>query len=109
MTHHHRITRVASLMLVVGAVAAAPASAKVSETGGAPSLSPAPPATEVMSTGGYDLGRVVYAAPSSSPGNGFDWGDAGIGAGAALVIVATATGGAVILGRRHAHSHRLAS
>jgi hypothetical protein len=98
-------------MLVVGAVAAAPASAKLSESGGAPCLSgcSTAPGTEVTATGGYDLGRVAYTAPTiTSASSGFDWGDAGIGAGAALVIIATASGGAVMFGRRHAHGHHLA-
>ena len=96
MTHHHRITRVATLMLAVGAIAAAPASAKFSETGGAPCL-----------TGCSN--SAAYTAPAdASANNGFDWGDAGIGAGAALVVVATAGGGAVMFGRRQGRS-RLAS
>jgi hypothetical protein len=131
MTHHHRIARVAILTLVVAAFAVPSASARFSETQGAPCLSlcngygpgatPSQPVgsstyaqplgsprSEVVS-GGYDLARLTYAPASVAPSNGgFDWGDAGIGAGVALVIIATATGGAVMFGRHHAHS-RLAS
>jgi hypothetical protein len=106
MIHHHRIARVAILTLVVAALAVPSASARFSEIGGAPCLSlcnghgPGATASQPVATPG--------APTIVSANSGFDWGDAGIGAGVALVIVATATGGVVMFGRHHAHS-RLAS
>jgi hypothetical protein len=100
-------------MLAVGAIAVPSASARFSQSDSAPCLTDCSnsaiysqplgsPRSEVAS-GGYD---VAYVPSSIAPSNGgFDWGDAGIGAGAALVIIATATGGAVMFGRHQAHSH----
>ena len=45
----------------------------------------------------------TYASPSVvklSSDNGFDWGDAGIGAGGALAVVALAGGGLLLVSRR---------
>jgi hypothetical protein len=46
----------------------------------------------------------TYATPTvikvGSSGGGFDWGDAGIGAGGALAVVALAGGGLVLVSRR---------
>jgi hypothetical protein len=46
--------------------------------------------------------QVVKVTPAS--GNGFDWGDAGIGAGGALAIVLVGLGGTMVRGRRVTHS-----
>jgi hypothetical protein len=47
---------------------------------------------------------VIHVA---APSGGFDWGDAGIGAGATLALVTVTAGGAIAIGsrrgRRHAH------
>jgi hypothetical protein len=43
----------------------------------------------------------------TAPGDGFDWGDAGIGAGAAVALTAIGLGGAIALGgRRHREGQR---
>jgi hypothetical protein len=44
----------------------------------------------------------------AAPSGGFDWGDAGIGAGATLALVTVAAGGAIAIGNRHGrrHAHR---
>ena len=54
------------------------------------------PRSEVVSAGGYGnpnvRATVVRVVPS---GDGFDWGDAGIGAGGALALMTLAIGGAL--------------
>ena len=48
-----------------------------------------------------DVTVVRLAEPVSPPsGSGFDWSDAGIGAGGALVMIVLASGGAFAVGRR---------
>jgi len=50
-----------------------------------------------------DPGRMTYATPTVikvGSSGGFDWGDAGIGAGGALAVVALAGGGLVLVSRR---------
>jgi hypothetical protein len=55
-----------------------------------------------------DPGAPTYATPTVikvGSDNGFDWGDAGIGAGGMLAVVALAGGGLVLVSRRRtAHS-----
>jgi hypothetical protein len=55
-----------------------------------------------------DPGAQTYATPTVikvGSDNGFDWGDAGIGAGGMLAVVALAGGGLVLVSRRRtAHS-----
>src|SRR4051794_16061538 len=41
------------------------------------------------------------SSPAASPDTGFQWGDAGIGAGGALVVVLAAFGGGLAIRRRH--------
>jgi hypothetical protein len=116
---HHRIARLAVLALAVAAVAApSSASARFSETGGGvgalaqtaatPTITLATPTlrSEVAATGVYQRTRVQPAILSIvSRGNGFfDWGSAGIGA-AAIVLVAIATAGALTFTRRRTDSH----
>jgi len=50
-----------------------------------------------------DPGALTYATPTIikvGSSSGFDWGDAGIGAGGALAVVALAGGGLVLVSRR---------
>jgi hypothetical protein len=52
---------------------------------------------------------VAQVAPetSTASGDGFDWGDAGIGAGAAFALTAIGLGGAIAVGgRRHREGQR---
>jgi hypothetical protein len=102
----HPVSFVA-LILVVAALFAAPASAEpvdkvapVSPPAASPSPAPTPFGTEQAATGGPADVRVVRVpAPTAS---GFDWGDAGIGAGAALAVTMIGLGGALALStRRH--------
>jgi hypothetical protein len=41
----------------------------------------------------------------AAPSGGFDWGDAGIGAGATLALVMVTTGGAIAIGSRRGRRH----
>ena len=79
------------------------------------------PCSEVCSGGGYGLGGPPPRTPGgSSAGNtartqpqgrvvtgsaGFDWGDAGIGAGAMLAVIVLGLGGALTL--THRRNHRI--
>jgi hypothetical protein len=76
---------------------------KVSSTATTPTSTG--PGSDVSSTNGYDLARVPPTAVRVISGDsGFDWGDAGIGAGAALGLVLAATGGALLLAHRRTQS-----
>ena len=59
------------------------------------------PGSDVSSTNGYDFARVPPTVVRIVSGDsGFDWGDAGIGAGAALGLMLAATGGTLLLAHR---------
>ena len=63
------------------------------------------PGSDVSSTNGYDFARVPPTVVRIISGDsGFDWGDAGIGAGAALGLVLAATGGTLLLAHRRTQS-----
>ena len=102
-----RITRrVLTVVLVIGALSAPVAAASPFEER-FPSLadsSTAPPAGPWFPPGQTAVAPSPSAEPSDSPAaasqEGFDWGDATIGAAAMLAITAIATGGAVELSRR---------
>ena len=118
--HHQRIARAAALTLALTAIAASPASAtpppanpgpcsEVCSGSGYDSRASRPAATpttigpgsDVSSTNGYDFARVPPTVVRIVSGDsGFDWGDAGIGAGAALGLMLAATGGTLLLAHR---------
>lgn len=50
----------------------------------------------------------VVQTPSPVAGDGFDWGDAGIGASAMLALAAIAAGAAVVVSHRPRRSHTIA-
>ena len=87
-----RLTALA-LALVIAAVAAPSASAIPAER----FLGPAP--AQVTDDGGAAPAQVRVVEGSDS--SGFDWGDAGIGAGVAFAAIVV--GGAVVLGARRRH------
>ena len=63
------------------------------------------PGSDVSSTNGYDFARVPPSVVRIiSRDSGFDWGDAGIGAGAALGLMLAATGGTLLLAHRRTQS-----
>jgi hypothetical protein len=121
--HHNRFTRAAALTLALTAMAASPASAMPRRASPAPcsevcsggGYAPGPsrpaahtstaPGSDVSSTNGNDLARVPPTVVRISSGDsGFDWGDAGIGAGAALGLMLAATGGTLLLAHRRTQS-----
>jgi hypothetical protein len=53
-----------------------------------------------------EQGPSVYVtkAPQQSASDGIDWGDAGIGAGAAVGVILLGAGGALVVRRRPAHA-----
>jgi hypothetical protein len=63
------------------------------------------PGSDVSSTNGYDFARVPPTVVRIIAGDsGFDWGDAGIGAGAALGLMLAAAGGTLLLAHRRTQS-----
>lgn len=63
------------------------------------------PGSDVSSTNGYDFARVPPTVVQTISGDsGFDWGDAAIGAGAALGLTLAATGSALLLAHRRTQS-----
>jgi len=89
---HRRLTALV-LVFVIAAVVAPLASASPGEQ----FLGPAPAHASQDAGGGSAQVRVV----EGSAGSGFDWGDAGIGAGVALAAIGV--GGAVVLTARRRH------
>ena len=63
------------------------------------------PGSDVSSTNGYDLARVPPTLVQTvRRDSGFDWGDASIGAGAAVGLMLAATGGTLLLAHRRTQS-----
>ena len=124
--HHERIARAAALTLALTAIAASPASAMFpaaspgpcSETcsgdGHGPGVSrPAAtptstgPRSDVSSTNGYDLTRVPPTVVRITSGdNGFDWGDAGIGAAGGLGLSMVGLGAALAVSQHRTQRTR---
>ena len=99
---HLRISGLA-LVLVIAAIAVPSASARPAEQ-----FLNSQPTTSQQSAG---PSGAVSSAPTqvrvaaASPAAGFDWGDAGIGAGAAFALTMIGLGGAVLVSnRRHAQT-----
>ncbi len=89
---HHRFIALA-LVLIVAAILAPSASARPIDQVGPASL-PASSSTEASTPASQ---VEVVRAPSS----GFDWGDAGIGAGAVFALTMIGIGGALVVSNRH--------
>jgi hypothetical protein len=101
MNTKQRFRRGLALATVIGAVAAPAASAY-----------PVDPPLPGGSDGSGDKGtpdRSVVAPVTSTSGEGFDWGDAGIGAGAAFALTAIGLGGAIAVGSRRHREERPAT
>jgi hypothetical protein len=113
MLPNHHLKKAAALTLAVGAILPAAATAKPigADPTGAVSTNPAatanrPPAT-VYSRPDKSMIRVTTpeTAPEAvvriqTPSNGFDWGDAGIGAAGGLALSVIAVGGALAVSQR---------
>jgi len=65
------------------------------------------PCGDVCSAGYPGLGTPATVVRTVAPGGGFDWGDAGIGAGATIVLMLIGTGGALATtNRRGRRAHQ---
>jgi hypothetical protein len=92
MFNHHLIKRSLASGLVIAAAmipAGAAQAFQIEQAGGSGPIPVAPPASQV-----------APAQPASSSGSSFQWGDAGIGAGGAVVLMVTAALGASATRRR---------
>jgi hypothetical protein len=94
---NHRLRRGLALATVIGAIAAPTASAAR------------------VDPGGVDVGYASPYSPTSERtqpapvvSEGFDWGDAGIGAAAILALAAIGAGTTVAIGYRSGRSHTVA-
>jgi hypothetical protein len=100
-TKKHRLRRGLALATIVAALAA-------------PAASAAPVDPQIPGSSDYE--RPSPYVPTSSPaaepvatsGDGFDWGDAGIGAIAMLALAAIAGGATVAVGHRTGRGHTVA-
>lgn len=102
----HRLRRGLALAIAVSALAAPTASAVTAEQ-----FLPSTSGGQSQAKG--DLAGTVELpapAPASSPvsDDGFDWGDAGLGATAMLALAAIAAGAAVAVGHRPRRGHTVA-
>ena len=113
---NHRFARTATLALALTAMAATPAAAAPQDH--SPAANPPDTADELGETQDFrsadardaadgrgtfnapDVTVVRVAQPSTSPSDGLDWGDAGIGAGGLLGLILLGTGGALLVVHR---------
>lgn len=113
---NHRFARTATLALALCAIAATPAAAAPQDH--VPGANPPETADELGETQNFqspdtrdaaegrgtfnapDVTVVRVAEPSTSPSDGLDWGDAGIGAGGLLGLILLGTGGALLVVHR---------
>ena len=97
-TRNHRVRRGLALATVVGALAAPTASAM-----------PIDPPLDGQGGDGFNVPNADWQQPEPAPtADGFDWGDAGIGAAGTFALVAIAAGAAVAAGHRPRHDHTVA-
>jgi hypothetical protein len=115
---NHRFARTAGLALALCAMAATPAAAAPQDHSS--DVNPPNTADELGETQDFrspdardaaegrgtwnapDVTVIRVAEPSTSPSDGLDWGDAGIGAGGVLGLILLGTGGALlVVHRRH--------
>jgi hypothetical protein len=93
---YHSLVKPLALVLLTGAVAAPAASARIDT--GVSSPQPTPATLETS------LPQTVTVVRSG----GFDWGDAGIGAGAVVALAATGLGARLAVGRHRQVDSRAA-
>ena len=92
-THHHAIKATLGLMLAVGAIAPAAASARFDQN---PVFVPPPASQPTAVQPAVQVIRV-------SAGGSFNWGDAGIGAAGGLGLSILAVGGGLVFTQRRGH------
>jgi hypothetical protein len=100
---HHRIA-VPVLALVIAALFASAASAQPIDAFG-PTLQPGQPSRHVATLPESRQVRVVNVNADSA----FDWGDAGIGAGAAFAVTMIGVGGVLLVSARRRAEQRTAT
>jgi hypothetical protein len=100
MNTKQRLRRGLALATAIAATAAPPASARVGEE----FLGPQP-----AQAGGGAPTATKARVVEVPAGTGFDWGDAGIGAGAAFALTAIGLGGALARGSRRQREERAAT
>jgi hypothetical protein len=113
---HPRLTGLA-LVLVVAAIAAPSASALPFEqvhNGVRPETGGASPSSPNAILGGaqqrqVDLLPTQVPVVHTAPNSGFDWGDAGIGAGTAFALTMIGLGGAIVVSNRRHRKERPAT
>ena len=105
MTTTHRTTTTAAVILSLVAAGAPTATAAVSAT--KPATTATQPHATVYSRPDKSMIRVTApgAAPQAvvriqTPPNGFDWGDAGIGAAGGLALAMLGLGGGLVIAQR---------
>jgi hypothetical protein len=100
-----RMRRSLALAIVAGALAApASSAAPIDPVGGADQTqgseqSPSPSINAVLGSDGMTAPTSVLAAAPQTEADGFDWGDAGIGAAAVVAVGAIGAGAALATGR----------
>jgi hypothetical protein len=111
-SNYRRFRRALALALVLGAVAAPAAAAKPAD---APPGYVTPAVSERSSDSGYSSLNAITGPPPSQPtvtpavaaaDSGFDWGDAGIGAGAAFALTMIGLGGMLVVTTRRQREAR---
>ena len=104
MSKHHLIKRMLTAGAVIAAAGFPSAAQATSDSAGYVPVIVSHASQTVLgptdaSSGGYDF--AASAAPATAPsGSGFDWNDAGIGAGGAVLLLGTAALGAGMTRRR---------
>ena len=106
--HQAVIVTAATVALAIPAAAAAMPQDFRSPDARDAAVSPAQPWQDLRSPDALDSARGVSPGASvatpiavtRSAGDGFDWGDAGVGAGGALAVVLLAGGGMLLVGQR---------
>ena len=111
MTTTHRITTTAAIIVSLAAAGAPTATAAVRATN--PAATANQPAPSVYSRPDKSMIRVTTPGSASgavvriqTPPNGFDWGDAGIGAAGGLALAMIGVGGALAVSQRRPRGDR---
>jgi hypothetical protein len=111
MTTTHRITTTAAVILSLAAAGAPTAAATVSGT--TPTTTSNQPLASVYDRPDKSIIRVTTPASApqavvriQTPPNGFDWGDAGIGAAGGLALAMIGVGGALVVSQRRPRGNR---
>ena len=107
--HTHKLRRLASLgAVLVTATVAAPVAIADPPTIPSPVISEGAGVYHGDRLSGADRNWLTLSSgdgPAGHPTSGFDWGDAGIGAGLAFAAIVVGAGGALVIRRRTPLAH----